>query len=136
VFYGERTNAPTFAVFIARSAFTARNAELFFVYLQEIKGKSYVVKTSGQDQDRNQPEYTGRRLKYSTADKLCHVPGGNSRFSRKAGGSDLTCRRGKPQLVEREQRQVLFMNIIIDANVVFSAVLNVDGQISDLLLNS
>jgi predicted nucleic acid-binding protein len=28
------------------------------------------------------------------------------------------------------------MNIIIDANIVFSAVLNVNGQISDLLLNS
>jgi predicted nucleic acid-binding protein len=28
------------------------------------------------------------------------------------------------------------MNIIIDANIVFSAVLNVDGQIGDLLINS
>jgi predicted nucleic acid-binding protein len=28
------------------------------------------------------------------------------------------------------------MNIIIDANIVFSAILNVDGQIGDLLITS
>jgi predicted nucleic acid-binding protein len=101
-----------------------------------LKRKSYAVKTSGQYQDYAQLEHKGGCFEHSTTDKLCHVFGGHGRFHSNAGRGGVALGRGKPQLVEREQRQVRLMNVIIDANIVFSAILNVDGQISDLLLNS
>jgi predicted nucleic acid-binding protein len=38
-------------------------------------------------------------------------------------------------MVEKESRKICKMKIIVDANIVFSALLNSNGKIGDILIN-